>query len=109
MIYHLEKEHLEIFRRGVELKERPQRSLRLFETKTFPIRNSFYSNCLCILLTRSSNFSEVRFSLMLSTFIGKQKGVKRFGYIKIISECWMRSSISRKRNSSICCVNTSWK
>ena len=38
-----------------------------------------FSNCCCIFLTLSSSFSEVRFSRMLSTLIGKQNGVNRCG------------------------------
>ncbi len=41
--------------------------------------NQLLFNCSCILFTLSDNFSEVRFSRILSTLIGKQKGVSRVG------------------------------
>jgi hypothetical protein len=40
---------------------------------------NYFSNCDCILFTRSSSFSDERFSRMLSTFIGKQNGRKSIG------------------------------
>jgi hypothetical protein len=36
-------------------------------------------SCSCMRRTRSASFSEVRLSRMLSTFMGKQNGVKRCG------------------------------
>ncbi len=36
-------------------------------------------NCSCIRFTRYESFSEVRFSRILSTLMGKQKGVSRVG------------------------------
>src|SRR2546423_9697614 len=65
------------------------------------------SNCCCILLTLSSNFSEVRFSLKLSTFIGKQNGVNCWGKVTMIFDNLILSSIFLNRSSSICWAKTS--
>src|SRR5688500_7710634 len=43
-------------------------------------------SCSCILLTRSSSFSEDKFSRMLSTLSGKLKGVNRSGNVITIFE-----------------------
>jgi hypothetical protein len=43
-------------------------------------------NITCILLTRSSSFSDERSSRMLSTFIGKQNGVSFSGKLNMIFE-----------------------
>ena len=43
-----------------------------------------FSICSCIFFTRSSSFSDVRFSRILSTLIGKQNGVSRLGKVMMI-------------------------
>ena len=53
------------------------RNLRLDEEQKAikPPHQELAFNCSCILRTRSASFSEVKFSRMLSTLMGKQNGV----------------------------------
>jgi hypothetical protein len=63
---------------------------------------AYWFSCACIRLTRSSSFSEVRFSRMLSTFIGKQNGVNCWGNVMMMVDCCILSNMLRSRTSSIC-------
>lgn len=77
---------LSFFKSFIKLSNKRCKSLNYFikeisicyvvATTTNRVHNKL-SNCCCIFLMRSSSFSEVRFSRMLSTLIGKQKGVNR--------------------------------
>lgn len=48
---------------------------------------SVLSSCSCILLIRSSSFSDERSSRILSTLMGKQNGVSFSGNARMIRDC----------------------